>query len=716
MKFVTEKDDVLVGGALEIDSFTIKASASAFAILSAQLYSNKQGAVIRELSTNAYDAHIMVGTPEKPFELTLPNALEPTFKIRDFGPGLSEQQISSIYTTFFESTKGDSNDFVGCLGLGSKSPFAIADSFTVTSYYNGTKIIYSAFLSDARIPSIAKFGEFPTEEQNGLEIEVAVKDRDFYTFGREVNEQLKYFKVKPTIFGNSDFRWHDEEEYIYEGADWKLAKGKNSRVIQGQIQYPINTRDMGSVYADSSEDVKILLDKAFLFEVPIGDVNIAPSREALSYDDKTCRNIIKHAEKIIKELPEMIKEVVSDCTTKYEAKIKYKEVMVTLNGGTYYSNNALVQKFADSGNAVWNGEDISSTNIDFPTDKIISAVQLTKQGKNGLFRKSNFHASTLDYTTKKVGWRFEATELNRTFWVLTTDEDKAVESRVKQYVNGQIEDGIKQQNYGGAYYMVNIIRTELNETKLADYLGLTVDHIITASTLDKVRRNVTKRDKELVAVEVFSPNNWGHNKSSFWTVSTKSLVDFEQLTGYYVDLERYNVMQPDGTMLYELKSFVKSAIEVGILTDNDTVYGLRKSVAKANHKLVNLFDYIAETAKTSKLVDKYEWETSDVINKLAYNGKEHCAELLEMLDPIENSYMVEALTIVLKSLEVPYSQDTMKFIFKMDLHSEVVECTDLMNQASTFYPMIADVGYYIKNETIAQYIKSMDLLRSLTAV
>ena len=215
MIITDEKQQVLVAGAQSVDAFTIKASAKAFQILSSNLYSNPLGSMIRELSTNAYDAHVMVGKADEPFHLTLPNSLEPSFKIRDFGPGLSHNDIMNIYTTFFESTKTNSNDMVGCLGLGSKSPFGVSDSFTVTSFFQGEKTIYSAFLNEDRIPSIALFHKEPTDEPNGLEIEVAINANDFRVFTREVNNQLKYFKTKPLVFGNSNFEWNVDEEYLY---------------------------------------------------------------------------------------------------------------------------------------------------------------------------------------------------------------------------------------------------------------------------------------------------------------------------------------------------------------------------------------------------------------------------------------------------------------------------------------------------------------------
>ena len=102
MKLSEQRDEVLIGGAQSVDAFTIKASAKAFSILSSNLYSNPLGSMIRELSTNAYDAHVMVGKKAEPFIITLPNSMDPSFKIRDFGPGLSNQEIHSVYTTFFE--------------------------------------------------------------------------------------------------------------------------------------------------------------------------------------------------------------------------------------------------------------------------------------------------------------------------------------------------------------------------------------------------------------------------------------------------------------------------------------------------------------------------------------------------------------------------------------------------------------------------------------
>ena len=132
----------------EQSNYTIEATAKAFSILSDGLYANKIKAVVRELSTNAYDSHIDAGKPDVPFEVHLPNSMEPHFSIRDFGTGLSHEDCMNLYTTYFRSNRTDSNKAVGCMGLGSKSPFAYNDSFTVESFFNGKHRTYNAYKNE----------------------------------------------------------------------------------------------------------------------------------------------------------------------------------------------------------------------------------------------------------------------------------------------------------------------------------------------------------------------------------------------------------------------------------------------------------------------------------------------------------------------------------------------------------------------------------------
>ena len=110
-------------------------------LLRNQIYSNKPLAVIREYTTNAIDAHVEVGKPDLPVKVTLPTKFEPTFKVRDYGTGLTDEEIRNLYTRYCKSTKRNSNAFTGQLGIGCKAGFAYGDNFGVISYNNGTKIL-----------------------------------------------------------------------------------------------------------------------------------------------------------------------------------------------------------------------------------------------------------------------------------------------------------------------------------------------------------------------------------------------------------------------------------------------------------------------------------------------------------------------------------------------------------------------------------------------
>ena len=151
MKINTNSNEVLTNTDAS-KSFKINASGHAFKILSSGVYEHKIKAVVRELGCNAYDSHVEAGKEDVPFLVHVPNTLEPWYATTDFGVGLSEQQVMNLYTTYFESTKQESNDLIGGLGIGSKSPFAYTDQFTVVSTYDGVCSTFSAYIGTNGFP------------------------------------------------------------------------------------------------------------------------------------------------------------------------------------------------------------------------------------------------------------------------------------------------------------------------------------------------------------------------------------------------------------------------------------------------------------------------------------------------------------------------------------------------------------------------------------
>jgi hypothetical protein len=279
--------EAIVSNVSEIGEFRIRNSAKAFSILSSGLYANKVRAIIRELSCNAVDSHVAAGKAETPFDVHLPNALEPHFAIRDYGTGLSHEQVTQIYTTYFESTKTNSNEFIGALGLGSKSPFSYTDNFTVTAIQAGRKGIYSAFINAQGVPSIALMMQEATDELSGVEVKFSVNERyDFDKFRQEARQVYTHFSLKPVVSGNSDFRFDliDYESRDIIAGVHAVKGGRGSTAVMGNIAYPIDIPA-----ADNSIDanVRALLGCGLELHFGIGELDFQASREGLSYIPST---------------------------------------------------------------------------------------------------------------------------------------------------------------------------------------------------------------------------------------------------------------------------------------------------------------------------------------------------------------------------------------------------------------------------------------------
>lgn len=276
-------------GVSSLGEYRINNSPKAFSILSSGLYANKIRAILRELGCNAWDSHVAAGRTLTPFDLHLPTQLEPWFAIRDYGTGLNHDQVVNIYTTYFESTKTGSNDFIGALGLGSKSPFSYTDNFTVTAIRDGRKGIYTAFINDRGVPAIALLMEEATEEPSGVEVKFAVSNTsDYHKFKSEAQTVFTYFAVKPVV--NLEGFQFSENAYlqrdIVEGVH-QYSGGRYSRAIMGNIAYPIEVPNA----EQNLGELHTLLQCSLELHFEIGALDFQASREGLSYIPMTVEAI-----------------------------------------------------------------------------------------------------------------------------------------------------------------------------------------------------------------------------------------------------------------------------------------------------------------------------------------------------------------------------------------------------------------------------------------
>ena len=360
-------------------SFGIKKDGLAhiFNVLRNQLYSNKILAVIREYSCNAYDAQVEAGNSERQFEVTCPTFDDPSFKVRDFGSGLSPEGIAEVYAYYGESTKRQSNAFIGQLGLGSKSGFAYGDNFVIRSFYRGTLYTYNAYLDETKIGQILLMDEESTLENDGVEIVIPVKVRDIPAFKENIANFFKHFKNKPIINNVEkvylDVSWNDNAK-ILKGQGWHFLKCLNSwdkapsLMVMGNVAYPMD--------GNSVDGLNSVFYNDFVVEFEIGELEVSASREALQFSATTQNAIKKRFKIIMGEVTQTISDKITNAKSLFEAKGIYNSL--TNATGDFYRFQSHFK------NLKWNNKDINNHSLAWNTiaDKKVTVFEIAKSNRS----------------------------------------------------------------------------------------------------------------------------------------------------------------------------------------------------------------------------------------------------------------------------------------------------------------------------------------------
>lgn len=282
------KKDSRVSGNFTTNSFRIDASSKAFQILSSNIYQHKVRAVIRELACNAIDAPIEAGMDTSILpDVHLPTTLEPWFSIRDYGPGLSEDDIKNVFTVYFCSTKTTRNDLTGALGLGAKSFYCLVDSAIINSHQDGMVYNYSAYKDENDLPQMALLRSSPSDEPSGLEIIVHVNNRT-QEFVDEAVEVFKYFDTVPNLNNKNAVEriTAAKQSFKIVGKDYAFnSQSGTTKALMGNVAYNIP-----SEYLYMSGYIRFNL----------GELSFDPGRENLTLDAKTIA-ILKEKIKHVKD-------------------------------------------------------------------------------------------------------------------------------------------------------------------------------------------------------------------------------------------------------------------------------------------------------------------------------------------------------------------------------------------------------------------------------
>lgn len=146
-----------------------------------QQYSNPQLASIREIVSNAYDANLECEAKDgvkRPVDIKVtPDRVI----IRDYGTGLSEQQMLDVkegYGSITKSTKHDNQSLIGAKGIGRLAPLAVSKQYFVTSYHSGYKSIYCVYLNENSEIAISLWDQVDCSEPTGLEVTILCPNKN----------------------------------------------------------------------------------------------------------------------------------------------------------------------------------------------------------------------------------------------------------------------------------------------------------------------------------------------------------------------------------------------------------------------------------------------------------------------------------------------------------------------------------------------------------
>lgn len=304
--------DILIGQKSTTRSFGVSDDPMLMSMLSTGFYQNPLRTMIQEVMFNAWDAHRMGNCQDKPIDIYINDTTG--LIIRDYGPGIepgeNDDNMHDIYCMYGGSTKRGQKNQTGGFGLGSKSPFAYTESFTVTSHFGGMKNMYLiSRVSDANDgkPGMTSLVRVPTTE-TGLMVTVPLKNGHMdraYEYVKDILflsgiKAMVHFADEPDEFIDSlmlpagSYMVDDEHT---DGHVW---------AVYGGVRYQIPKNEE---YAQEFEFMRLLADKKDIFVGFAPDtLTPLPNREGLNMGDKS---------------KETVKGTFERCTEKFQATFQH---------------------------------------------------------------------------------------------------------------------------------------------------------------------------------------------------------------------------------------------------------------------------------------------------------------------------------------------------------------------------------------------------------
>ncbi len=551
------------------DAFTIAATGKAFRILSDGLYSDKIRAVIRELSCNARDSHVAAKNSAT-WDMHLPTDREPWFSITDYGTGMSDADVHSIYTRYFASTKTSSNDYVGQLGLGSKSPFSYTNEFFVTSRHKGIATQYRMYFDATDTPRIETIGSGFSSD-SGVTVKFDVKYGDIARWSTKAIEVLQWFDQKPKQTGAA-INFVLMTPPAYTGNGWRIWNkrfwnGESLQALMGGVLYPINVYsiDLNAIQQEQIDLIYSMGDLPLVVEFDIGELEVAASRESIGYDNRTSINIVNRLTNIVDNLKTTLWNVVESKPTRWEARMAY---------GTVFNNKDLGQvftkMFSEYAKPVHSGETIKSQSF------VLNMTELAMSG-----RISNESADVRVFSVdKKTGNYVPKPHINcaDNTVIMFDDVVRGSHTRIKEY------------------HVAKLLKNNIIVFKKTDDMNTILNLLGHPKYMMTSELAAPEKKTRVKSPEVWLMNEKFDSGKKAWTPAGEVIASETNIC-YYLPMYGWDVHITDNghSSVHSVSALLDRGKRLKLIPQNTKIYGIRaKNIenVKANLHWVHFGDHM----------------------------------------------------------------------------------------------------------------------------
>lgn len=403
-------------------------------LLSEGLYSDPITAVIAELTNNGVDS--IVASGKNPIENpVLVSIIRNTndqyeFSVKDVGLGLDEEEFTNIVMNYLESTKEDSNDFIGSWGLGSKSPLSLKRSYFFICRKEGIERKFMVYQGE-EFTEFDKIYEKPTDEINGVEVIVPIKDYyEAQEFVSKAKSKLAYYDtVILQIYGQII------QNTIYRSDDWQFSTQNNNNSLHfclKDVYYSIDWVKLGIT--------AIKIPIALKFDLSDGLIP-SPSREYIIYNQAS-------KEIILNKIKKVANWFVEEYNSKWKEYETFKDAWSFINQYSFY---------VDINNIQFKINDLE----DYANNKIKTTKVKNIENIKWYYSNRKYLLTNYEVKVENTSWNWANKHLSKDIIERMMDSNYKIvvvnskpERRIKSYL---------QDKYVGALFITKICDRKLGK-------------------------------------------------------------------------------------------------------------------------------------------------------------------------------------------------------------------------------------------------------------